>query len=230
MVTQITGAGFNGNHAISSSTPNAMVVDSTYTLNIELHATSWTFQKGHKIRVAVNNAQWPMIWPSPFSMTTTLKLDELQSTFLKLPLLSKLTKPMTNTFPQPFKDPELKDYISLTSETLSGFAEIKEITRNERTQTTTVLATNSGSDQYPWGIIHYREEITHQVNDNNPASALVKSTYSITVEKDDQLLNWIGILDFSSDEKHFIYNYTRKLEINNKAIREKKWNKIIPRL
>ena len=39
-----------------------------------MHFTSWVFPKGHRIRVAVNNAQWPMIWPTPYPMTTTLAI------------------------------------------------------------------------------------------------------------------------------------------------------------
>jgi predicted acyl esterase len=230
MVTQITGAGFNANHIKSAATPIKLLVDSTYTLKIELHATSWKFQKGHKIRIAINNAQWPMIWPTPFPMTTKIHSDILKPSFLKLPLLSAPAKRLSNPFPKPAEDPELTAYKSLSSETLSGFAEINTVTRNERTQTTTVLATNSGSDEYPWGIVHYSEAITHEVSDNSPDKAKVKSTYSITIEQGDRQLKWIGILDFSSDKNHFFYDYTRRLEENDKLIREKNWNTSIPRL
>ena len=37
-----------------------------------MHFTSWVFPKGHRIRFAVSNAQWPMIWPTPYPMTTKL--------------------------------------------------------------------------------------------------------------------------------------------------------------
>ena len=45
-----------------------------FSLEIEMHFTSWVFPKGHRMRLAVSNAQWPMIWPTPYPMTTSLHL------------------------------------------------------------------------------------------------------------------------------------------------------------
>jgi len=228
-VTLITGAGFNANHVESSVSPVVLVEDSIYTLKIELHVTSWTFRKGHKIRLAINNSQWPMFWPSPFPMTTTLHSDAATPSVLKLPLSPGSTRPVPAPFPEPAKDPVLSDYQSLSSETSTGYAEIKEITRNQRTRTTTVLATNSGSNKYPWGITHHNQSIVYEVSDDNPAEASLNSTYSISVEKENNLLKWTGILKFSSDEKHYFYDYTRLLEDNNELIRQKNWSEKIPR-
>ena len=230
MVTLITGAGFNATHYESSEHPAPMVPDSLYKLNIELHATSWTFRKGHKIRLAINNALWPMIWPSPYPMTTRLHSEETSPSFLNLPIPPQSVENIKKPFSKPVNDPELPNYKSITSETLSGYAEIKEVIRNERTQTTTLIATNSGSDQYPWGIGHYDQEIKHIVNDNDPAKTRLESIYSISVEKEEHLLKWSGILYFSSDENFYYYDYTRKLEDNGKLIRQKNWNEKIPRL
>ena len=91
MVTHVTGAGFNANHVESSEHPIQLVKDKVYTLEIDLHATSWTFDKGHRIRLSVNNAQWPMIWPSPYNMTTTVRSDDDGRSFLELPAESQKT-------------------------------------------------------------------------------------------------------------------------------------------
>ena len=85
--------------------------------------------------------------------------------------------------------------------------------RDERTRTTTILAKNSGSDQYPWGIQHYTELVTYIANDDKPANSSVQSTYTISV-----------------DEKTFFYKYKRILEKNGKVIKEKEWVEDIPRL
>jgi len=91
MATHVTGAGFNANHVESSEHPIQLVKDKVYTLEIDLHATSWTFDKGHRIRLSVNNAQWPMIWPSPYNMTTTVRSDDDGRSFLELPAESQKT-------------------------------------------------------------------------------------------------------------------------------------------
>jgi len=58
---------------------------------------------------------------------------------------------------------------SIAEGTVSGYAERADIGRDERTSITTILAKNSGSDQYPWGIQHstkckYHESIYHSSN------------------------------------------------------------------
>ena len=234
MVTFITGAGFNANHVESSEKPIRLTQDKIYTLNVELHTTSWTFEKGHKIRVSVNNAQWPMIWPSPYPMTTSIRSNNQLKSFLTLPVPINPT-PMANPFPNPVAPPpKLPNYNSIASGTISGYPELSDTQRDERTGTTTILARNSGSDQYPWGVRSYKELVTYTANDVTPALSSVLSTYTTTVqlkeEQKDQGLKWTGILDFSSDEKTFYYKFKRILEKNGEVIREKEWQEEVPRL
>jgi hypothetical protein len=148
---------------------------------------------------------------------------------LHLPLVPRTVRSLQAPFPMPAEDPELPGYASISAETVSGFAEIREIRRNERSQSTTVQATNSGSDSYPWGVVSYTEEITHSLSDPEPAGAAVESTYTTTVEAGGRVLRFTGVLHFSSDEGHYYYDYTRKLEEKDSLIRERHWRKTIPR-
>lgn len=228
-VTEVTGAGFNGTHRYSDIFPQPLDPDSVYRLSIELHVTSWTFQPGHRIRVAVNNAQWPMFWPTPFPMQTLLLGGGRYLSGVTLPQAPRHATPLEQPFKRPAEDPVLAGYRSIESETLSGFAEINTITRNERTQTTTVLATNSGRDEYPFGTIAYTESITHEVSDLHPEGAKVNSIYTITVEANGRVITLIGELHFSGDSEAYYYDYTRRLEEGGKVIHQKNWQEVIPR-
>ena len=73
-VTQITGAGINGAQRESMTEPRDLEPGKVYPLDIEMHLTSWVFPKGHRIRVAISNALWPMVLPTPYAMTTSLEL------------------------------------------------------------------------------------------------------------------------------------------------------------
>src|SRR5208282_5384661 len=86
-VTQVTGAGLNGAQRDSASEPKDLVPNQTYSLDIEMHLATWTFPKGHRIRLAVSNALWPMVWPTPYAMTTTLQLGGDTGSRLTLPLV-----------------------------------------------------------------------------------------------------------------------------------------------
>ena len=228
-VTEVTGAGLNGSHRYSDVNPMPLDPDSVYRLDIELHVTSWIFQPGHRIRVSINNAQWPMFWPTPFPMQTHLYGGPEQTSQITLPVAPAHPVRLRHPFSRPVADPELPGFHSIASETLSGFAEINTVTRDERTQTTTVLATNSGSDAYPFGTISYTESITHQVSDLTPAKAMVESTYTITVDAAGHQRTYTGLLLFTSDRDNYYYNYTRRLEEKGQVLKEKQWLETIPR-
>ena len=73
-VTMVTGAGINGAQRDSMSNPQDLVPGKSYPLSLNLHLASWVFPKGHRIRIAISNALWPMNWPTPYPMTSTMML------------------------------------------------------------------------------------------------------------------------------------------------------------
>src|SRR5208282_11307 len=103
-VTQITGAGINGAQRDSMSEPRDMEPGKVYPLDIEMHLTSWVFPKGHRIRVAISNALWPMILPTPYSMTTSLELGGERGSQLTLPVVPLHSAPVPS-----FQPPQLSD-------------------------------------------------------------------------------------------------------------------------
>jgi hypothetical protein len=224
-VTQVAGAGFNGTHRVSAKEPSALSLNQTFPLEIEMHFTSWIFPKGHRIRFAVNNAQWPMFWPSPYPVTTSLHLNE---TKLVLPVVPHENRPAPK-FQLPVADPRLPGFTTLDSGNISGYGEIGTIERNTARKSTKILATNSGGDSYPWGKEFYSENITHETNDDHPEETSMTGKHKITVELKDRVLIWEADLVFRSDRSHFYYTYTRRLLENEKLIREKTWKDTIPR-
>jgi len=227
-VTQVAGAGFNAAHRESSVDPSPLEPGRFYPMDIELHFTSWIFPKGHRIRVALANSQWPMVWPTPHAMTTSLRLGGKDGSRLELPVAGRGEGP-SPVFQPPAEDPELPGFRSLESETVSGYAEIKTILRDQREETAVVTATNSGADETPWGILRYEEKIVHSANDRDPAKASVQTRYAITLEQGERRLTWEGVMDLRSDAQNFHYDYTRRLYEGSKLLREKHWKESIPR-
>jgi uncharacterized protein len=100
-VTQITGAGINGAQRNSMSEPHDLEPGKLYPLDIAMHLTSWVFPKGHRIRVAISNALWPMMLPTPYSMTTSLELGGSDGSRIVLPVV-----PGHGVAPPAFSPPE----------------------------------------------------------------------------------------------------------------------------
>jgi putative CocE/NonD family hydrolase len=60
-------------HRESSVDPSPLAPGEPTSVELELEATSWAFDPGHRIRLSLAGADWPNIWPPP--QATTLGLD-----------------------------------------------------------------------------------------------------------------------------------------------------------
>jgi len=227
-VTQVVGAAFNGTHRISAREPSDIVPGEEFDLNIELHFTSWVFPKGHKIRMSITNAIWPMLWPTPMQMETTLAIGGNNGARIDLPIVpsEKKDKP---SFKKPSPSPTLSNYKVLDSGNISGYAAINSIQYDQDTGEAFGVATNTGATQYPWGIERFEEEIEHRTSDDNPAHTSVTGRYKITEELKDRTLDFEQNVEFKSDEENFYLTFHRWVSINGELYKEKVWQEVIPR-
>ncbi len=227
-VTQVAGAGFNGTHRESARTPSAIEPGVVFPLEIEMHFTSWVFPKGHRIRFAVSNAQWPMMWPTPYLMTTSLHLGGENGSRVLLPVVPFEERPRPQFLP-PVPGPRLPGFDRLEEETPSGYGEVSSVERNPQTGAAKVVATNQGGVRHPWGTERYKETITHETNDKKPAETSMRGSHRMVVELEGRTLIWEGELLFRSDLENFYYTYTRRLFENGALVRERTWTDTIPR-
>ena len=227
-VTQVAGAGMNGAHRHSAREPRALVPGEVFPLEVEMHFTSWVFPAGHRIRFSVANAQWPMFWPTPHRMTTSLHLGGSGGSRVLLPVVPPAERPAPRFLP-PASDPVLAGYETVDSGTASGYGEISAIERNPQTGEARVRATNSGGTRYPWGVETYHEEIEHRAFDDRPERASMTGSHRMEVTLEDRVLTWEAELVFESDAENFYYDYTRRLLENGKELRERNWRRTIPR-
>ena len=77
----ITHGVFNLTHRTSHETPEPMPVGERVEINFALDQIAYRIAKEHRLRIAVSNAYWPYIWPSP--ETATLNLSQAR---LDIPL------------------------------------------------------------------------------------------------------------------------------------------------
>jgi uncharacterized protein len=227
-VTLVAGAGFNGTHRVSASEPRAIEKGQVFPLDIEMHFTSWVFPAGHRIRLSVSNAQWPMLWPTPYPMTTSLTLGGTGGSHLLLPVVPPGEWAAPEFLP-PVVYPDLAGYESLDGGTTSGYGEISSVDRNPQTGEVTITATNTGGTRYPWGTEKYRETIEHRTSDDHPENTSLTGTHRIEVTLENRVLLWEAELSFRSDRENFYYHYTRRLSRDGEPVREKTWTETIPR-
>jgi hypothetical protein len=95
-------------HRDSSVAPEPLDVGRPEAIRIELEATSWLFEPGHRIRLALAGADWPNIWPPPRAGVLTIDRASLE---LAVPVMEgppPVAEPPVFT-PAPGKDPHAPD-------------------------------------------------------------------------------------------------------------------------
>jgi putative CocE/NonD family hydrolase len=74
--TLITYGVLNLAHRDSNETPEALVPGNFYRFEVPLNHIAYRVPAGNQLRLAISNAYWPLIWPSPHRDTLTLQLAE----------------------------------------------------------------------------------------------------------------------------------------------------------
>jgi len=77
----------NGTRRNSWTDPEPLVPGEPYELEIEIDTTAWRFEAGHRIRVAVANGDWPNVWPTPQSATSTIFHGSARPSRIALPVV-----------------------------------------------------------------------------------------------------------------------------------------------
>jgi putative CocE/NonD family hydrolase len=227
-VTQVAGAAFNGTHRNSAREPEDIVPNEVFPLEIQMHLTSWVFPAGHRIRVAVSNSMWPMLWPSHTPFTSTLAIGGDSGARVELPVIPP-GEERAPDFKDPVAGPTLEGFETLDAGNSTGYAAITEIHTDPDTGEAYGFATNTGATRYPWGIERFEEEIEHRTSDENPANTSVIGRYALTQELEDRTLRFEQEVSFTSDVENFYLRFDRKVLVDGELYGENVWDEAIPR-
>jgi putative CocE/NonD family hydrolase len=224
-VTLVTGAGVSGAQRRSHAEPTDLVPGKLYSLPVDLHLASWVFPKGHRIRLAVSNALWPMMWPTPYPMTTTLVTGGGgDASHIVLPRIS--TREAVRA---PFAAPEPIEKPGDIMEGAGTWPGVWTVERDAAHQHTKVIWRGQTSVSYPWGRFDHSERLTYDIDDLHPEFASVRGDSDYNQVTQRHLLTWRGRLKLSSDLHTFFYKYTRTLLRDGQVLRTRVWEEPIPR-
>jgi hypothetical protein len=210
-VTAITGAGLNGAQRMSMEHPEPLVPGTEYPLALDLYVTSWAWPRGHRIRVAVSNAQWPMLWPTPYRMTTALRLGGRAGSLIELPII-----PAHGPAPPPFAAPQPSEQLPGVSTPGGDYAWPGSWTlaRDELRGETTVTWHGTSAMAFPWGSFE---------------RAAVEGEAESIERLHDRVLTYRGQLELASDPTTFHYAAARSLWRDGLLLRTRTWQEDIPR-
>ncbi len=222
--TLITGAAMNGAQRRSADQPQDLDPKIPYRIAFDLHVTSWVFPADHRIRLAISNGAWPMLWPTPYPLTSMLNLGGEDASRLVLPVVPVSAASIPH-FPSSAPDPTLPGFKHSGSAWPGTF----EVTRDEVHRNERIHWHGTASAKFPWGTEEYSEEIYYNASDDHPELSSVHGVAYTRISLQTRTILFQSVLDLSSDAKVFKYQYQRIARENGKVVRQKVWREQIPR-
>ena len=225
MSTLVSGGGMNGAHRDSPADPQALEPGRWYRFTVDMRFAGWKFPAGHRIRLAISNSLWPMMWPTPSRVTTRLRAGGHG------PDASSLVLPVLEGTPAPsrtFEPPEPRRHPPGVEAGGDGFPQPWSVETDKdgtrvaewRGEYRTVLS---------WSTQVVKEAMRARIHDDHPELASMEGEAETVIELEGRTLVWRGRLDLTSDATQFDYRYRRELLENGRTVREREWHERIPR-
>lgn len=196
-----------------------------YEVSAKLHFTTWTFQPGHRIRLAVTNAQVAMTWPSPEHMTTTVYFDRSKLTLPVVPLNvheasglpkvdeDKLWARNGEGLDVPGKKPEAELY-----------------TRRDKRNGGETYTMKTRSAYRIGPRKYYTENVNSwSAHNDEPAKARYNGVATTSIVSRGRNLTITTRLKVQSDSENFYVSVTRTLKRNGKVLRKRRFSETIAR-
>jgi hypothetical protein len=221
-VALVTGGVLNATAGAGSSTsPEPLVPGQPYRLTWEMHFTTWSYQPGHRIRLALSNAQFPMIWPTPYPMVSSLSFG---GSLLELPVA-----PATSPYPPPvLPAPEPR----AERPDVKRLAEAEPVERNSFDPLTGVTSVE-WANASAWSIgrvrYDYTERELYRTSDADPAHSSFLGIATHRIRPPGRDLSLKTTIDIRSDSVAFHVTVTRRLSSAGRLLREKQWQEAVPR-
>jgi uncharacterized protein len=226
-VTRVSYQLLNLTHRESDEHPTALEPGRYYAVAVTLNACGHRFLPGHRLRVALASAYWPIAWPAPYAATLSIRTGV---SALELPLRhDKADDPVT--FPPPLHGPR-------TPISVVDPGSLRRYTTQDHLSGETTYVTEGVGGVFGEGILRFDAvdvEIAHtlrrelSIRDDDPLSA----RYLLTQSYDMGRAGWRTRIDtragMHSDLGNFYLSATVTARLNGERVAERHWELTIPR-
>ena len=222
-VSRVSWGALNLAHRNGNESPEPMVPGRTVAIEIELNECGYRFMRGHKMRVAISTAYWPMIMPPPERVTATINLG--QDAFIELPVRAGVD---VYEMPEPADENPLPEYKMHQPELSRRWVE-----RNFQTgESHYRVIDDTGEIEIPGHGLCTRqrhdERWTIAVDD--PLSYRSESRYSCWMRRGDWSIHTEAESEFRCDADNFFIKATLRAYEGEELVHERSWDEIaIPR-
>jgi hypothetical protein len=210
----------NATHRDSHTAPSFLTPHEIYQLQIDLDATSWVFEPGHRIRLSISNADFPNTWPSPKPATSVIHHGSLRPSRLMLPGLAETEHPL------PLPDFEIMPYSPAFDPNPGTYLVTRDQVRGLMNVT---IGSKRGAhlDAKNWHELS--REATASVDERNPALATIRGEQTIRHHSFGRTVEVQTRAQIESNESVFHVLVHAEIAVDGKLHFHKQWTKTVPR-
>jgi putative CocE/NonD family hydrolase len=223
---QVSAGLLNLTHRDSHADPRPLAAGEVVTVGVPLRSAGYRFAVGHRIRLTIATAYWPVIWPSPFPGTITVHHGPAGSSRLVLPTVPdaggdgdrepvafKTTRPDVRSVGEGDEDPPRWRVID---DVLAG--------------TVTVETFGGGSSVLEDGRELYASEaLSMTASDADPATATFESAVIYRWREHDFAAEIRSAATIRSDAETFELSVGLEVELDGQPFHEQHRSERIPR-
>jgi putative CocE/NonD family hydrolase len=220
--TRVTYGLLNLCHRDSSEKPSPLQPGKTYNVAVAMDHVAYRFPKGHRIRVAVSTAYWPLIWPSPEPVTLTLLTGKSE---LSLPVRPKKREQL-----RPFPEPVGAPPASLREVRAVSNSRTVELDIATGEQVTRIVDDFGEAENLSHGLNAgsiARE--TYRIKPDDPLSAVAETHWTQTLRRADWSVRTEARCRLTADKDTFHVTGAVEAYENGRLIHEKKWDSKVKR-
>lgn len=186
------------------------------TLTIPLRFATWTFRPGHRIRLAVTNAQFPMVWPSPRPHTSLVLGSNATRIELPRPRLRPGRGPV-------WPAPQRRDPTPGLERVESDAPAYSRVVRDRYAGTVSVE--EAWGEARRFGARQWFDRIAyaHRVHEREPANATFEGEARFAAILDGRSVEVITTLTVESDVSWFTVIFERRLFVDGASARTRTW-------
>ena len=224
--TRVTYQVLNLTHRDSHEAPTALEPGRFYDIAVTLNAAGHRFVPGHRIRLAIASAYWPIVWPAPHAATLTVRSGK---SVLELPVRHS-DGPIVE-FEPPAHGP-----LTPMSRVAPGL--IRRFTTQDHVTGDTTYVTESEGGVFGEGVLRFdeidttighslRRELT--IRDDDPLSARYVLTQSYEMGRE----GWRTLVktrsEMHSDAENFYLTGSVTAYESGTVVAERHWDEVIAR-
>jgi putative CocE/NonD family hydrolase len=222
---QVSAGILNLTHRESHAEPAPLEPGVATPVRVTMRATAHRFAAGHRIRLSVASAMWPVVWPSPFAAEYRLHLGSGQSARLILPVVpaGRETTPVPEFKTTP---PALRDVGSYQGERPRW-----EVVEDVIDGSVTVRTSEFGESTLPDGrtTLYTGEALEMTARDADPAHARMHNdvVYRLREDGSEILIEANGTIRTTATDFHM--NVGLRVTLDGAPFFERAWLETIRR-